>query len=65
VVKIKVLPDGKILESEKEGKIIEILRDLGIKPDTVIVFKGKNPVPVNDKVNKDEQISVLKVVSLG
>ena len=66
MIRIRLLPEGKMLESKGGGStIIEVLRGMGIKPDTVIVLREGKPVPIDDKVNKNDKITILKVVSLG
>lgn len=65
MVRVKVLPHKKVLESIKNGKIIDVLHDVGLKPDAVVVLKDGKPIPVDDKINKHEEITVLRVTSLG
>ncbi|MDD1757150.1 MAG: thiamine biosynthesis protein ThiS [Methanotrichaceae archaeon] len=42
----------------------DLLRNIGINPETVVVLKDGGPVPVDDQIQKGE-IMIIRVVSSG
>jgi sulfur carrier protein len=42
----------------------ELLRNIGINPETVVVLKDGGPVPFDDQIQKGE-IMIIRVVSSG
>jgi sulfur carrier protein len=53
-----------VLELKDRKKYSEILESLNINPETVILVKGKLPVPTDDFAEEGE-IKVIRVVSGG
>ncbi len=75
MVKAKNLPKIKInfigffkkeevVEAEKEESYLKILEKLGINPETVVVLRNGQPVPVDEEVEEGE-ITVMRVISGG
>ncbi len=67
-VKIKFLggfdKNEEEVEIEKGKKYSDLLKSLGINPETVVVVKDGKPVPVDDFVEEGE-IVVMRVISGG
>ncbi len=67
-VKIKFLggfeKDREEIEIEEGKKYYDLLKKLGINPETVVVVKDGKPVPVDDSVEEGE-IIVMRVISGG
>ncbi|MDD1752859.1 MAG: thiamine biosynthesis protein ThiS [Methanotrichaceae archaeon] len=42
----------------------DLLRNIGINPETVVVLKDGGPVPFDDQIQKGE-IMIIRVVSSG
>lgn len=42
----------------------ELLRNIGINPETVVVLKDGGPVPFDDPIQKGE-IMIIRVISSG
>jgi len=42
----------------------ELLRNIGINPETVVVLKDGSPVPIDDQILKGE-ITIIRVISSG
>lgn len=50
----------------KEGATVEdALRKINFKPDTVIALKKNKPIPIDDKLNEGDKITILQVSSGG
>ncbi len=49
---------------EGEKRYSDVLRDLGINPETVVVVKDGTPVPTDDFV-EDGEIVIMRVISGG
>lgn len=52
------------LEVESGKKYSELLEELGINPETVVLVKDTEPVPI-DSVAEDGEVKVLRVISGG
>ncbi|WP_456327444.1 MoaD/ThiS family protein [Archaeoglobus sp.] len=67
-VKIKFLggfdKNEEEVEIEKGKKYSDLLKSLGINPETVVVVKDGKPVPIDDFVEEGE-IVVMRVISGG
>ena len=66
-ISFTLLPEQliKTVEVTKGTPIIEILRKLKLHPDALIIMRNNTPIPIDEKVVKDEKLSVLKVASGG
>ena len=49
-IKVKILPDNSTREIDiKPGsKVYDILKEIKIKPDSVIILRNDTPIPVDD-----------------
>ncbi len=54
----------KVIEVEEGKTYSDILEDLGINPETVIVVRETDPVPIDSKASEGE-VKVLRVISGG
>jgi len=43
----------------------DVLRAKGLRPDGVVVVRGKTPIPITDPVADGEELELLEVVSGG
>ncbi|MEA2055265.1 MAG: hypothetical protein U9O49_00325 [Candidatus Thermoplasmatota archaeon] len=66
-VKVKLLRTGEIKEVEiLEGSLVkDLLAKINIKPDTSIVMIGEKPVPIDECLNGDEELTIIQVSSGG
>ena len=66
-IKVKILPDNSTKEVDiKPGsKVYDVLKEMQIKPDTVIVVRNDTPIPVDDIVDKDQKLKIIQVASGG
>ena len=66
-IKVKILSGGvkeQNLEVQPSSTYEELLWSLHINPEIVLVFKGGNPVPLDEKVTPDN-VEILRVVTGG
>ena len=54
----------KELEVEDGKRYFDVLKDLGINPETVVIVKDGVPVPTDDFVEEGEVV-VMRVISGG
>ena len=59
----KILPRKSI--SRKDSTVTDLLRMIHRRPDSVIVLKNKTPLPVDDTLLDDQELSILQVASGG
>ena len=55
------------IDNSSEGDVRtyeELLRKIGINPETVVLLKDGGPVPFDDQIQKGE-IMIIRVVSSG
>ena len=43
----------------------ELLKKIKLKPDTLIVISNNTPVPVDDVLNNDQELTIIQVASGG
>ncbi|HEY9246699.1 MAG TPA: MoaD/ThiS family protein [Candidatus Methanoperedens sp.] len=66
-VGIKILSGGvkeQILEVNEDSTYEEMLESLHINPEIVIVFRDGNPVPLDERVTR-ENVDIVRVVTGG
>jgi len=66
-IKVKILSGGvkeQNLDVLSSSTYEELLESLHINPEIVLVFRGGNPVPLDEKVTP-ENIDILRVVTGG
>jgi sulfur carrier protein ThiS len=66
-ISFTLLPEQstKTVEVTEGTPIIEVLRKLQLHPDALIILRNNTPIPIDEKLVKDEDLSVLKVASGG
>lgn len=66
-IKVKIMFGGvkeQNLDVLSSSTYEEILGSLHINPEIVLIFRGGNPVPLDEKVTR-ENIEILRVVTGG
>ncbi len=66
-LRIKILSGGKkeeIIETHEDLTYEELLESLHINPEIVIVFRKGTPVPLDERVSRDD-IDIMRVVTGG
>ena len=66
-IKVKIPRKNEIKEIQlKDGSTVEdALSKLQIKPDTVIVMSNKTPVPIDDILKNEQELTIIQVFSGG
>jgi len=66
-ISLTILPDKstKTVEVVKGTLIIDLLRSLKLSPDSLIVLKNNQPIPIDEELHTAESLSILKVASGG
>ena len=66
-IKVKLIPQNSSQEVtlKKGSTVTDLLRTIHRRPDGVIVLKNKTPLPVDDVLNDDQELSIVQVASGG
>ena len=66
-IRIKILPDNstKVVDIEQGSTINDILKKIQLKPDAIIVLRGDIPIPVDDVLTDEQELSIIQVASGG
>lgn len=67
IISVKLSRSDKIkkIQIENNSTILDLLIKLDIKPDTVIVMRDNSPIPIDEKLENDEDLSIIQVSSGG
>ena len=67
IIRVKILRSNKIKEIKINNNlsILDLLQILDFKPDTVIVMRDELPVPIDEILTKDQDLSIIQVSSGG
>ncbi|UCF13300.1 MAG: hypothetical protein JSW06_03330 [Thermoplasmatales archaeon] len=66
-ITVKILPLNSIKEVNlKPGsKVYDVLKKINLRPDTTIVLKGNTPIPIDEILGEEQELSILQVASGG
>lgn len=64
-VPMKVKYQGKVIEVKGNRRGKEVLRELGINPETVLVIREGELVTEDTMLSEDDQIEIISVISGG
>ncbi|HAA89025.1 MAG: ThiamineS protein [Thermoanaerobacterales bacterium 50_218] len=62
---MKVKYQGKVIEVKGNRRGKEVLRELGINPETVLVIREGELVTEDTMLSEDDQIEIISVISGG
>ncbi|MEM0001391.1 MAG: MoaD/ThiS family protein [Desulfurococcaceae archaeon] len=66
MIKVRILESNKTIEiNEKEVKVSELLRRLGLSSSEIIVIKNNNIVTEEDVLVDNDEVTVFTVKSGG
>lgn len=65
VVNVTFNKETRALELPSGSKVEDVLNSMGLYPDAHIVFRGKVPVPITERLKGSEELRVIKVASGG
>jgi len=55
----------KKINLKKGSTIIDLLKKIDIKPDTVIIMKDNKPIPIDEELNTNQELTIIQVSSGG
>jgi sulfur carrier protein ThiS len=66
-IRVKLIPQNTSQEIniKKGSTVTDLLQAIHRRPDSVIVLKNKTPLPVDDTLLDDQELSILQVASGG
>ena len=64
-IKISRNNEIKTIDLEKESKIQDVLTKISMKPDTLIVLNKNKPIPIDNEVREEDELTILQVSSGG
>jgi len=67
-IEIKLYPENKTTALDfkvESATVMDVLSRLNIKPDTVVVIKDNDPIPIDEDVNDGDKLKIIKVASGG
>jgi len=64
-VKLKRSGEKKEINIDSNATVQSILKKLDIKPDTVIVMYNDKPIPVDETLKDNQELTILQVSSGG
>jgi sulfur carrier protein ThiS len=62
IPKVNTIKDIQLAEG---SNVEDLLKHLKIKPDAVIAMSKNMPIPVDDILNEDQEVTVIQVASGG
>jgi len=57
--------ETKEIEMQTGSTVNELLKKINLKPDTIIVMNKDKPIPIDTKINNDEEFMIIQVSSGG
>jgi sulfur carrier protein ThiS len=66
-IKVRIPKTNNVREIQikKGSTVADLLKNLNIKPDTVIAMSKNMPIPVDDTLNENQEITIIHVSSGG
>ena len=67
IIRVKISRSEKIKEIQikNDSTILDLLNKLDLKPDTVIVMRNDMPIPIDETLTHDQELSIIQVSSGG
>jgi len=66
-IRVKLARTNKLEEItlENGSTILELLKKMNLKPDTLIVMNNNRPVPIDDTLKDNQELTIIQVSSGG
>ena len=67
IIRVKISRSDKIkeIQIDKNSSILDLINKLDLKPDTVIVMRNHMPIPIDEILTKNQELSIIQVSSGG
>jgi len=63
--KISKTKETRKINVEAGSTVEYLLKKIKLKPDTLIVLSGNKPIPIDDVLNDDQELTIIQVASGG
>ena len=63
--KISKTKETRKINVEAGSTVEYLLKKMKLKPDTLIVLSGNKPIPIDDVLNDDQELTIIQVASGG
>jgi len=66
-ITVKILPGNttKSIDLKPGAKVLDVLKEFQLKPDTIIAVRNNTPIPVDDVIKDGQELKIIKVASGG
>jgi sulfur carrier protein ThiS len=66
-IHVKILPKNitKEIDIKIGSTMFHVLKKIDMKPDNVIILRDNTPVPVDESITKEENLTIIQVASGG
>ena len=66
-IKLKISRTNEIKEVilKSRSTVEDLLKEINLKPDTLIVLSNNKPIPIDDILRNEQEITILQVSSGG
>lgn len=56
---------NRILAAKSGGTAFEVIVKAGVNPETVLVFRGRRPIPDDLRLKKGDRLTLMAVTTSG
>jgi len=64
-VKLSRIKETKEIHLETGSTVNDLLREMNLKPDTLIVMSNNTPIPVDNALKDGQEVAIIQVSSGG
>ena len=64
-IKLSRTNETKELTTEEGTTINDVLKKINLKPDTIIVMNKDKPIPIDDEIKDEQELTIIQVSSGG
>ncbi len=66
-IHVNILPNNisKEIVIENGLKMYDLLKKIDLKPDNIIILRDNTPVPVDDILSDEQELTIIQVASGG
>ena len=65
IVKLQRTEKKQEINIESNATVLDVLKKLDLKPDTVIVMYNNKPIPIDDILKGNQELTIMQVSSGG
>ena len=66
-ITLTISPDTtkKEVTIPRGSQVLDLLHKIQLKPDTLIVLRGNTPIPIDEVLDEEQELRILRVASGG